>query len=239
MIKTCLWLSVLLTLPAYIWYLSVNLTSMSNLTAIYNTGCFFAYLFSIFMLHDSIVPSKVVAVMLCMLGVLTMAYWSSDEPLQDDDNDDNSRSWLGIFVSCIGASLYGFYEVFYKKYASPSEPTILFANTITGLIGLVTFFILWVPIPVLHVMGIEQFAWPDATTFWYILAIALMSVIYNATFMVVIALINPVFAAVGVMLTIPAVAITDVLVTGVMVPSSTIIGSIFILAGFYILNKQV
>ncbi|CEJ00669.1 hypothetical protein RMCBS344292_14721 [Rhizopus microsporus] len=239
MIKTCLWLSVLLTLPAYIWYLSVNLTSMSNLTAIYNTGCFFAYLFSIFMLHDSIVPSKVVAVMLCMLGVLTMAYWSSDEPLQDDDNDDNSRSWLGIFVSCIGASLYGFYEVFYKKYASPSEPTILFANTITGLIGLVTFFILWVPIPVLHVMGIEQFAWPDATTFWYILAIALISVIYNATFMVVIALINPVFAAVGVMLTIPAVAITDVLVTGVMVPSSTIIGSIFILAGFYILNKQV
>ncbi|KAG1225955.1 hypothetical protein G6F68_019827 [Rhizopus microsporus] len=65
-----------------------------------------------------------------------------------------------------------------------------------------------------------------------------MSVIYNATFMVIIALVNPVFAAVGVMLTVPAVAITDVLVTGVMVSSSTIVGSLLILVGFYILNRQ-
>lgn len=57
--------------------------------------------------------------------------------------------------------------------------------------------------------------------------------------MAVIALVNPVFAAVGVMLTVPAVAITDVLVTGVMVPSSTIVGSFLILAGFIILNRHV
>lgn len=242
-IKTSLWLSILLTLPAYIWYLSVNLTSMSNLTAIYNTGCFFAYLFSIFMLHDRLVGAKVGAVMLCMLGVLAMACW----PVSDGGNDlttdqepsSGAKEWIGIAVASMGATLYGFYEVYYKKYASPSQPTILFANIITGIIGLVTFLVLWIPFPILHFTGIETFELPDAATFGYILGIASMSVIYNATFMAVIALVNPVFAAVGVMLTVPAVAITDVFVTGVMVPTSTIVGSFLILIGFIILNRQV
>jgi drug/metabolite transporter (DMT)-like permease len=242
-IKTSLWLSILLTLPAYIWYLSVNLTSMSNLTAIYNTGCFFAYLFSILMLHDRLVAAKVGAIMLCMAGVLAMACW----PQTSNNNDDESRDgiastgkeWVGIAVASIGAALYGFYEVYYKKYASPSQPTILFANTITGVIGVVTFLVLWIPFPLLHFTGIETFELPDWITFGYIMGIASMSVIYNATFMAVIALVNPVFAAVGVMLTVPAVAITDVLVTGVMVPTSTIVGSFLILIGFIVLNRQV
>lgn len=242
-IKTSICLSILLTLPAYIWYLSVNLTSMSNLTAIYNTGCFFAYLFSILMLHDRLVAAKVGAVMLCMAGVLAMACWPQSE-LNDGQDillQDRviGKDWIGIAVASIGAALYGFYEVYYKKYASPSQPTILFANTITGIIGIVTFLLLWIPFPLLHFSGVETFELPDLSTFGYILAIASMSVIYNATFMAVIALVNPVFAAVGVMLTVPAVAITDVLVTGVMVPISTIVGSVLILFGFYILNKQV
>lgn len=240
-IKTTLLLSILLTLPSYIWYLSVNLTSMSNLTAIYNTGCFFAYLFSILMLHDRLVAAKVGAVFLCMLGVLAMALWPQQTPDNGDSVDDHvfGGEWIGIVVASTGAALYGFYEVFYKKYASPTQPTILFANTITGVIGLVTFTVLWIPFPILHFTGVETFDLPDLTTFGYILGIASMSVIYNATFMAVIALVNPVFAAVGVMLTVPAVAITDVFVTGVMVPTSTIVGSIFILIGFYILNRQV
>jgi drug/metabolite transporter (DMT)-like permease len=243
-IKTSLWLSILLTLPAYIWYLSVNLTSMSNLTAIYNTGCFFAYLFSIFMLHDRLVAAKVGAVMLCMFGVLAMACWPAQNgqpgnDLQDQAIGSGGREWIGIAVSSIGAALYGFYEVYYKKYASPTQPTILFANTVTGIIGIVTFLVLWIPFPILHYTGIETFELPDSTTFGYILGIASMSVVYNATFMAVIALVNPVFAAVGVMLTVPAVAITDILVTGVMVPTSTIVGSFLILIGFIILNRQV
>ncbi|OBZ83981.1 hypothetical protein A0J61_07968 [Choanephora cucurbitarum] len=240
-IKTSLWLSVLLTLPAYIWYLSVNLTSMSSLTAIYNTGCFFAYLFSILMLKDKLRLTKICAVLLCLIGVLTMACW----PLPSEDSDikqaqkDKIAEWMGILVASIGAALYGFYEVYYKKYASPSQPTVLFANTLTGTIGLITLLVLWIPFPILHMLNIETFELPDLETFGYILAIASMSVIYNATFMAVIALVNPVFAAVGVMLTIPAVAVTDVLITGVMVPLPTIFGSLFILVGFVILNKQV
>ncbi|KAG1124530.1 hypothetical protein G6F42_009543 [Rhizopus arrhizus] len=193
--------------------------------------------------HRLLIAAKVGAVMLCMAGVLAMACWPQQE-VNDGENilqpeGTFGKEWIGIAVASVGAALYGFYEVYYKKYASPTQPTILFANTITGIIGIVTFLLLWIPFPLLHVTGIETFELPDLSTFGYILAIASMSVIYNATFMAVIALVNPVFAAVGVMLTVPAVAITDVLVTGVMVPASTIVGSALILIGFYILNKQV
>lgn len=246
---TMLWLAILLTIPAYLWYVSVNLTSMSNLTAIYNTGCFFAYLFSIWMLGDRLVATKLVAVVLCMAGVFAMAFWPSDSTDQDaespssgeerQDGMDSYSSALGILVAVVGAAAYGFYEVYYKKYATPPRPTILFANAVTGVIGIITLLLLWIPLPFLHWSGYETFELPDATTFMYVLGIASMSVVYNATFMCVIALVNPVFAAVGVMLTVPAVAVTDVLVTGVMVPASTVIGSILILIGFYILSREI
>ncbi|KAI9477123.1 hypothetical protein BDB00DRAFT_859317 [Zychaea mexicana] len=249
-VRTVILLAVLLTIPSYSWYVSVNLTSMANLTAIYNTGCLFAYLFSILMLGDKLVLTKVIAVFLCVTGVFTMAFWPSDVSDGQDkasdgsvDDDDSNRSYavsvLGIAVAALAAASYGFYEVYYKKYASPPRPSVLFANAVTTGIGITTILLLWIPIPIFHWMGHETFQVPDLRTFMYILGIASMSVVYNATFMCVIALVNPVFAAVGVMLTVPAVAITDVLVTGVMTPLSTIVGSIFILIGFYILNRQV
>ncbi|KAG2207989.1 hypothetical protein INT46_010355 [Mucor plumbeus] len=231
--------TVMLTICIITFVLQTELAQYVQKTTNYSKP----YFIFILMLHDRLVAAKVGAVMLCMAGVLAMACWPQSE-LNDGQDillQDRviGKDWIGIAVASIGAALYGFYEVYYKKYASPSQPTILFANTITGIIGIVTFLLLWIPFPLLHFSGVETFELPDLSTFGYILAIASMSVIYNATFMAVIALVNPVFAAVGVMLTVPAVAITDVLVTGVMVPISTIVGSVLILFGFYILNKQV
>ncbi|KAI8878820.1 hypothetical protein K501DRAFT_227788 [Backusella circina FSU 941] len=229
-------LAILLCIPSYLWYLSVNLISASNLTAIYNTSCLSAYIFSILMLHDRVVPAKMGAVVLCMMGVATMAFWPQDDDVKLYGPLSGA---VGITTATIGAASVGYYEVYYKKYASPTRPTLLFANTLSGGIGVATFFVLWIPLPILHFWDIEPFQWPDLTTFLNILAIASSSMVYNATCMAVVALISPVFAAVGVMLTIPAVAITDVFVTGKMVPLSTVIGSLFILVGFVMLNKRV
>jgi drug/metabolite transporter (DMT)-like permease len=231
--RTSLKLAILLCIPSYLWYLSVNLTSASNLTAIYNTSCLSAYVFAILMLHERVVPSKMGAIVLCIAGVAAMAFWPQEE------KTFGASGALGIVTATIGAVSVGFYEVYYKKYASPKRPTLLFANTLSGGIGVATFFVLWIPIPLLHFADIERFQWPDLHTFLNIFAIALSSMIYNATCMAVIALIGPVFAAVGVMLTIPAVAITDVFVAGNMVPASTVVGSLFILFGFVVLNRKV
>ncbi|KAI8096521.1 uncharacterized protein BX664DRAFT_324178 [Halteromyces radiatus] len=251
LLRTGLILSILFTIPAYLWYLSVNLISMSTLTVIFNTGCFWAYVFSIFMLGDSILLSKCLAVGLSVLGVVVMAL-GQDKQNDTDDNmimqqqsmniattTSSLTSIIGLNVAVVAALTYGFYEVYYKKYATPPRPSVLFANMMTGGIGAVTLLVLWIPIPILHYSGWEIFELPDGRTFAMIMAIGSMSVIYNASMMCVIALVSPVFAAVGVLLTIPVVAITDMFVTGVMVSFTTILGSAFILVGFIILNRQI
>lgn len=231
LLQITLALAIMITVPAYLWYITVNLISTASLTAVYNTACFWAYLFSILLLGERIVTRKVLAIVLCIFGVLVMALWSSE-------NTDNRHNPLGIPLAVAGAVAYGYYEVFYKQYASPPKATILFANVITGFIGIASLLVLWIPIPILHFSGYEVFQLPSWTTLGYIFGIAVTGVMYNAGFMCVIALINPVFAAVGIMLTIPAVAVVDVLVTGVMVPPSTIIGSVCILLGFFALSYE-
>jgi drug/metabolite transporter (DMT)-like permease len=187
--------------------------------------------FSILLLGERIVTRKVLSIVLCIFGVLVMALWSSEDT-------DNRHNPMGIPLAVAGAAAYGYYEVFYKQYASPPKASVLFANIITGLMGVASLFFLWIPIPILHFSGYEIFELPSWTTLGYIFAIAVTGVAYNAGFMCVIALINPVYAAVGVMLTVPAVAVVDVLVTGVMVSFSTIIGSVCILLGFAALSYE-
>ncbi|CAO3630830.1 unnamed protein product [Cunninghamella blakesleeana] len=197
------------------------------------------------MLGDAVILSKVIAVALSILGVVVMSFDQAN-PGDDDSNTfasqnapSSSSSFLGFLIATISAISYGYYEVYYKKYATPSQPSVLFANMVTGGIGVITLFLLWIPIPILHYTGYETFELPDKDTFLMILAIGSMSVIYNASMMCVIALVSPLFAAVGVMLTIPVVAITDIFVTGVMISISTFLGSILILIGFFILNRQI
>ncbi|KAI8068300.1 hypothetical protein BC940DRAFT_299632 [Gongronella butleri] len=241
-IFTLLVLSVLFTIPAYLWYVSVNLVSMATLTVVFNSGCFWAYLFSIWMLGDRVLASKMVAVALAILGVVIMSFeqdTGANMGAETRDLTSSLSSFMGILVSVASAVSYGYYEVHYKKYATPPDASVLFANVTTAGIGLMTLLVLWIPIPILHATGLEPFELPDLRTFSLILAIGSMSVVYNASVMCVIALVSPVFAAVGVMLTIPAVAVIDTLVTGVMITWKTILGSTFILVGFYILNRQI
>lgn len=69
-------------------------------------------------------------------------------------------------------------------------PFALYANLLTTSIGLCTFFLLWIPIPILHIWGVEEFRLPsDMTTVAVIAAISLGGVIFNAGLMVNICLL--------------------------------------------------
>lgn len=58
------------------------------------------------------------------------------------------------------------------------------ANTVTAGIGLATFLILWIPVPILHYTGIEVFELPkDGMTYLYITGNVVCGVIFNAGFM--------------------------------------------------------
>ncbi|KAG0378828.1 hypothetical protein BGX24_002679 [Mortierella sp. AD032] len=231
-------LTTLFMVPSYLWYACIAMTSMVNLTAIYNTACFFAYLFSVLLLREKIVGNKVLAVFLSLLGVAVVSLTSRDSSDGKSVTGKLSISMAGDVLALIGAALYGFEEVVYKKYASPKVTPVTFANTMTGLMGVVTLTMLWVPIPLFHWMGHEIMELPTLKEFLSILMIATLGLIYNGCFMIVVSQTSPVFAAVGVMATIPLVALTDWVLFNESVGWGNILGGLSILAGFAILVRE-
>ncbi|KAK3808301.1 MAG: hypothetical protein J3Q66DRAFT_354476 [Benniella sp.] len=234
-------MTVLFMLPSYLWYTCIGLTSMANLTAIYNTSCFFAYLFSVLLLNEALVLNKVLAVFLSLLGVAVISLTTRSEGENitlEPDTGRTAASFLGDVLALLCAALYGFEEVLYKKYASPKTYPIMFANTLTGLMGVVTCTMLWIPIPLLHWTGHEIFELPTLNQLSSVLMIATMGLVYNGCFMIVVSQTSPVFAAVGVMATIPLVALTDWILFNQAVGWGNILGGLSILVGFGILVRE-
>ncbi|GJJ77938.1 solute carrier family 35, member F5 [Entomortierella parvispora] len=237
------WITLLMTtlfmVPSYLWYTCVSMTTMSSLTAIYNTSCFFAYLFSVILLKDKIIGRKILAVALSLLGVAVITLATRESPAPDSRTEnDGSLALAGNALALIGAALYGFEEVVYKKYCSPKKEGVAFANTLTGLMGVVTFTALWIPIPFLHWIGHEVFELPTRNEFLSILMIAALGLMYNGSFMVLVAQTSPVFAAVGIMATIPVVAVVDWFLFHEAVGWGNAIGGLSIVAGVTILVRE-
>lgn len=194
MIKMTSFITCALTLAGGSWYLAVNLTTASDLTAIYNCSAFFAYAFSIPILHEKVRMSKVVAVAIAIAGVFVVAYGDmapakhgnhsgggagGDHAPPKDEADSRA---LGNLIIGIGSVLYGFYEVLYKRLACPPEGAspnkgVLFANTFGSLIGAFTLCVLWIPLPILHFLGWEEFALPRGEQAWMMA----ISVLANAS----------------------------------------------------------
>lgn len=179
MIKTTAFVTTALTIAGGSWYVAVNLTTASDLTAIYNCSAFFAYAFSIPLLKEKLRFDKVFAVGVAIIGVLVVAY--GDRPdkkvskggTTKDDQEAQNRL-LGNIVIGIGSVLYGLYEVLYKRFACPPEGTspgrgTIFANTFGSMIGCFTLLVLWVPLPFLHFLGWETFRFPTGEAGWMLL----------------------------------------------------------------------
>ena len=144
LIKTIALVTCSLTIAGGSWYIAVNLTSPSDLTAIYNCSAFFAYAFSVPLLNEKLRWDKSLAVLLAIGGVLMIAY--GDAPVSkpvptppsdtaaigapglgfDPEKSTTSSSsseaenrLLGNLIIGIGSVLYGLYEVLYKRLACP------------------------------------------------------------------------------------------------------------------------
>jgi drug/metabolite transporter (DMT)-like permease len=151
------------------------------LTAIYNCSAFFAYTFSVPLLNEKLRFDKVFSVVVAVVGVLVVAYGDSGSADGDEGRKGNSRT-LGNIIIGVGSVLYGLYEVLYKRLACPPEGTspgrsMIFANTFGSLIGCFTLFVLWIPLPILHILGWETFRWPTGEAGWMLL----ISVLANAS----------------------------------------------------------
>lgn len=187
MLRMTAFVTTALTIAGGSWYVAVDLTSSSDLTAIYNCSAFFAYAFSIPLLKDRLRFDKMFSVIVAIVGVVMIAYGDTgkkgDGAIDGAPPEKEARNrTLGNIIIGIGSVLYGLYEVLYKKLACPPEGTspgrgMIFAITFGSLIGCFTLFVLWIPLPILHFTGLEPFELPHGEAAWMLL----ISVLANAS----------------------------------------------------------
>ncbi|OAX84417.1 hypothetical protein ACJ72_01223 [Emergomyces africanus] len=246
-LRTTALVTTSLTVAGGSWYVAVNLTTASDLTAIYNCSAFFAYAFSIPLLNDKLRFDKVFSVVVAIVGVLVVAYGPSDASGPSDDGDpaqdakDASNRALGNIIIGVGSVLYGLYEVLYKRQACPPEGTspgrgVIFANTFASLIGAFTLLVLWIPLPILHVLGIETFEWPRGEAASLLLVSVIANATFSGSFLVLISLTSPVLSSVAALLTIFLVALVDWKLTSKPLSSASIYGGILIIIAFLLLS---
>lgn len=243
LIRTTAFITSALTIAGLSWYVAVSLTTPSDLTAIYNCSAFFAYLFSVPVLREPLRLDKSVAVSIAIMGVLVVAYGDTG----GDGGDADARSggkqpgagsrFVGNLVIGVGSVLYGLYEVLYKRYACPPEGVspgrgTIFANTFGACIGLFTLTVLWIPLPILHMLNIEKFELPEASTGWLVLVAVLANATFSGSFLVLISLTSPVLSSVAALLTIFIVALADWFLTGQPLSWAAIFGGSMIIVAF-------
>lgn len=118
----------------------------------------------------------------------------------------------------------------------PTLPVGLHSNFLVSAIGLATFLLLWFPLPILNMTGMEKFELPSTAYLWGIVAVvAVCGAIYNAGLMMLIGLWGPTTSSVANLLTIGLVAIADALWMGRAPDLQTVLGAGMICAGFAVL----
>ncbi|KAH0615248.1 uncharacterized protein H6S33_000884 [Morchella sextelata] len=205
-----------------------------------STCAFFAYAFSIPMLHEKPRALKIGSVAIAIVGVLVVAYGDGNSVDENETQGEKNRV-LGNIIIGIGSVLYGFYEVLYKKVACPPEGTssgrsAIFANTVGSGIGAFTLCVLWIPIPILHWTGIETFEIPSGEAA-IMLAISVFSnAVFSGSFLILMSLTSPVLSSVAGLLTIFLVAITDWFIFGTPISTAALLGGVLIIAAFVLLS---
>jgi drug/metabolite transporter (DMT)-like permease len=239
MIRMTIFITSSLTVAGLSWYIAVNMTSPSDLTAIYNCSAFFAYMFSVPILKEPIRLDKAAAVLVAIVGVLVVAY--GDSKTTETQDPDASNRFLGNIIIGVGSVLYGLYEVLYKRFACPPDGCspgrgMIFANTFGSCIGVFTLLVLWFPLPLLHITGIEPFELPTGNTAWLLFLSVIANAVFAGSFLVLISLTSPVLSSVASLLTIFIVAIVDWIFTGEPLSAGAMFGGILIVVAFAMLS---
>ncbi|KAI1406878.1 hypothetical protein F5Y13DRAFT_176158 [Hypoxylon sp. FL1857] len=243
-VRTTAFITTALTVAGLSWYVAVNMTSPSDLTAIYNCSAFFAYAFSVPLLKEKLRLDKSLAVLIAIAGVLVVAYGDSREGSAGTDKDANTEAgtrFLGNMIIGAGSVLYGLYEVLYKRWACPPEGTsatrgMIFANAFGSCIGTFTLSVLWIPLPFLHVLGWETFELPTGEAAFYLFVSVIMNATFAGSFLVLISLTSPVLSSVAALLTIFIVAVADWLITGQSMSAAAVGGGCMIVVAFLMLS---
>lgn len=142
------WLTIGMTLPSLLWFTAVSLApyvysilcyiaprnsyllySITDVTALWNTNAFFAYVILVKVLGLEWDARRLGAVILATAGAAAVIYGGSTSPKQEVPTTSNSppvvlsAPLVGDLLTLCASIGYGLYQVLYKVYvALPSDP---------------------------------------------------------------------------------------------------------------------
>jgi len=124
-------LTVGVTVPALLWFAAISLASVRDVTAIWNTNAFFAYIITVKLYSLKWEPRRLSAVFLATVGVLAVVYGGATSGGGNSNPEVSAVAFsikpsaplVGNLLTLIASITYGLYQVLYKKYAAlPSDP---------------------------------------------------------------------------------------------------------------------
>jgi drug/metabolite transporter (DMT)-like permease len=225
-----IWLTLTFTFGALPWYVSVSRISLGEITAIYNCSGFFTYLLAMVFLDEKFLWCKLAAVIISIGGIFAIALGDS---LHITVGPSAAIGYTSAILSSIGVSCY---EVLYAKTVIPKIPSTKFALFISGALGLYSTVGGLVLFPILHYSGLEIFEWPSWTAFGYIVLNGFLGLSYNVLFILVITFSSPVYASIGILISIPVTSLVDMILIGTPFGLNMAIGTMCIFLGFILLQ---
>lgn len=241
-------LSVVLNIAGITWYAAMSMTYASDVTAIYNCSAFTAYAFAIPILNEKFSWFKASSVLIALSGVFVVAY-SGTNTVSSEKEQYPYRFWGNLIIS-LGAVMYGYYEVLYKRYtcvpahlAKVITPRrqLTFSNFIMCLMGLFTLVFLFTGVvlaEIFHIHHFNLFDYGDNTkSIWlYIVGSIVSNLLFSALFMSLMALTSPVLSSVSSLVTIFLIGIVEWILFGNTLGKMQLFGDALVIFGFLILT---
>ncbi|TDL28653.1 hypothetical protein BD410DRAFT_818171 [Rickenella mellea] len=126
------WLTAGVTVPSLLWFVAITLASVSDVTALWNSNAFWAYVIHVKLSRLHWESRKLASVVIASLGVLVVVYGSESQTPPEAGSDlaaarrmitQPKAPLIGNILTLIASVGYGLYQVMYKRHAAlPSDP---------------------------------------------------------------------------------------------------------------------
>lgn len=244
-LKTAL-ISIVLNVAGFTWYGAMSMTYASDVTAIYNCSAFTAYAFAIPLLGEKFSWLKASSVLIAVSGVFVVAYSGAES---ESKEQYPYRFWGNILIS-VGAVLYGYYEVLYKKYACvpahlakviTPRRQLTFANFVMGMLGVFTLTFLLTGVLLAELFHIHHFNLGNygarTKEIWmYVFGSIISNLLFSALFLSLMALTSPVLSSVSSLVTIFLIGVVEWALFGNELGLKQLLGDALVIVGFVILT---
>eukprot|EP01084_Bolivina_argentea_P291741 501439_1 len=219
----------------YFWALSLTETMVSLNTALSQSECAIIYILSIIFLSTKVSFQKIIGVVICLSGVMVIAFAAYTEEMNADDSV-TYNSFKGV-MECFASALLSSILVIGidyvdDKYFDENHPTqdLFFLQSIMGLVVLLLY---WPIVILFNELDIETFDLPQTSAQWngFIWTMVLNLAFFGSYFAAIV-FTNAVFVAVMLLFALPTAYFTDIVVHGYSSNIWGYAGTVCIIIGF-------